>query len=110
MTLSGALVMGFPGRRGLEWYDPVVLALAGAVVYPDKISEWLAFRTGREFGWRCTVVIGAVAAAALAGLTSALMPDYPRIRWWSPLVVAGTISMVRFTIAWIKDILGTDRW
>jgi hypothetical protein len=110
MVFCGVLVMGFPGRRGWEWYDPVVLALAGAAVYPDKVSEWLAFRTGRGFGWRCTMVIGVVAGAALSGLTFALMPGYPRMRWWSPLVVVGTIAMVRFTIVWIKDILGTDRW
>ncbi len=110
MTLAAACFLGFMGRRRWEWYEPVVLALAAAIVWPDEVSEWLTLRTGREYARRSSLLIGGAAALGLALLTFFLIPHSPRIPWWSPLLIVGVFGVVRFITGWIRDILGTDRW
>lgn len=53
-------------RRGrIHWYDIVLLALAAAIVYPDKVLDWLSERTGRAFGRSYLILIEVLAIALM---------------------------------------------
>lgn len=88
-------------RRGrIHWYDLVFFALAAVVVYPDKVLDWIGGKTGRAFGWVHLVLLEVVAIAAIATAVSVLMPIYPKLQWWMPLVDVGLLAVFR-AISWI---------
>jgi hypothetical protein len=60
-------------RRGrLNGYDVVLLALAAAIVYPDKVLEWLSERTGRVFGWFHVMVLEGIAITSMCVVSAIL--------------------------------------
>jgi len=96
-------------RRGrIHWYDIVLLGLAAAIVYPDKILEWLSEHTGRALGWLHLILIEAAAITLMVVAMVLLMPVYPKLEWWHPLLYIGILALFR-TIMWcVTQMFGFD--
>ncbi len=94
------------GRGRWHWYDLIIVALAAVIVYPDRVLDWIGERTGRAFGWRHVVLVEVVAVALTFVVMALLMPAYPRLQWWYPLLFAGILGLFR-GIKWcITELFG----
>jgi hypothetical protein len=100
--------MRISGRT--QWYDLVILALAVAIVYPDKILEWIGDRTGWSWGWRHLVIFEVAMIALVCLLMFWLMPLYPRLTWMTPMVCVGMVAFFRFLVWFIMDMTGLTKW
>jgi len=83
-----------------NWYDFVFLALAGVIVYPDEILDWIGARTGRHFNWKHVVLLEILTMGILATVVLLLLPAYPRLRWWVPLIFVALLGVFR-NIKWM---------
>jgi hypothetical protein len=100
---------GLEYRQKEDWFDIVViLPLAALIVFPDKILQWVADRTGREFGWRHVVLIEVVAIGSLGVLMDVFVDLYP-VERWRPLYVVGAFGMLRVVILFVEDLFGFRR-
>ena len=90
------------GRGNLHWYDLVFAALAGVIFYPDKILVWIGAKTGQHFSWKHVVLLEAMAIAALGITDWMLLPIYPRLNWWTPLLIVGMVAMSRAVMSLIS--------
>ncbi len=86
----------------MNWYDIIIGGLAAVIVYPDKVLDWIGERTDREFGWPYVVLLEAVAIALMFVAMALLMPAYPRLEWWNPLLFVGILATIR-AITWFVD-------
>lgn len=93
-------------RGGLHWYELIFLGLAAAMVYPDKILEWMSARTGRALGWGHLILIEVVAVVLAVVAVVLLMPMYPRLEWWHPLLCVGLLAMIRAITALVTSFFG----
>lgn len=93
-------------RTDLHWYDAIFLGLAAAIVYPDWILEWLRARTGRTLGWVHLILIEVVAVVLAVVAVVFLMPLYPKLEWWHPLLTVGLLAMIRAITALVTSFLG----
>jgi len=96
-------------RRGrIHWYDIVFTGLAAAIVYPDKILEWLSGQTGFAWGLLHLILVQAVAIGLMIVAMLLLMQMYPRLEWWHPLTHVGMLAGIR-TIMWcLSRMFGFD--
>lgn len=83
------------GRSKLDWYDYVLLGLALVIVYPDKVVGWWNGCTGRAFRWLHVVVLEVFAVALMCAFMLWLMPIYPKLEWWYPVMGVGVIALFR---------------
>lgn len=90
----------------MNWYDIVLVALAAAIVYPDKVLEWMSERTGRAFGWFHVVVLEVVAIALMGVTMLGLMPMYPKLEWWHPVLYVGMLASIRVITRWVTRLFG----
>ena len=89
------------GRGRWHWYDIIIVGLAAVIVYPDRMLDWIGERTGRAFDWRHVVLVEVLVAAM-----SLLMPAYPRLEWWYPLVFVGILAVFRSIMWFVTDLFG----
>ncbi len=90
----------------MNWYDIVLVALAAAIVYPDKVLEWLSERTGRAFGWFHVVVLEVVAITSMGVTMLWLMPMYPKLEWWHPVMYVGMLASIRAITGCVTRMFG----
>jgi hypothetical protein len=96
-------------RRGrIHWYDIVLFGLAAAIVYPDKILEWLSERTGRALGWLHLILIEVIAIVLMIVAMVLLMPVYPKLEWWHPALYVGMLAAVRAVMWCVSQMFGFD--
>lgn len=96
-------------RRGrFDWYDPILIGLAALIVYPDVVLNWIGDRIGRTFGWIHLVLLEVAAIGSMIGLTAWLMPQYPRLQWWYPLLFVGVFATFRALRWLINQLFGFD--
>lgn len=97
--------MGF--RRSFwHWYNLIFLGLAFVIVFPREVLEWIGDRTNRIYGLRHVVLLEVVAVSLMVGMTKLLMPMYPQLHWWQPLVFIGALGVLRaikWFVAWLCD-------
>ena len=94
------------GRGRLDWYDFVFIALAGIIVYPDEILDWVGSKTGKHFTWKHIVLLEAIALVTLALITWGLLPNYPRLQWWKPLLAVAIVAVFRGIMGFISRSFG----
>lgn len=87
-------------RGGSHWYDLILVVLAAAIVYPDKILDWMGECTGRSWGWLHLILIEMAALASMVMAMVLLMPAYPRLEWWHAIFYVGLLAMIR-GITWL---------
>ena len=90
----------------MNWYDIALVALAAAIVYPDKVLEWLSERTGRAFAWFHVVVLEVVAITLMGVTMLVLMPMYPKLEWWHPVLYVGMLASIRVITVCVTRFLG----
>ena len=84
------------GRGRWNWYDVIIVALAVVIVYPDKVLDWIGERTGYAFDWRHILVLEGITVGLMMAAMALLMPMYPRLHWWEPLLFTGFFALLRF--------------
>ena len=94
------------GRGRWHWYDIIIVGLAAVIVYPDRALDWIGERTGRAFDWRHVVLIEVVAIVVMFIVMALLMPAYPRLQWWYPLLSVGTLAVLRGVVWFVTDLFG----
>lgn len=95
-------------NRGGAWYDFVLIGIAALIVYPDKVLEWAGERTGRSFGWLHLILLEVIAIALMIGATLWLMPMYPKLEWWRPLLFVGMVAAFRVVLWAVTRMFGFD--
>ena len=90
----------------MNWYDIALVALAAAIVYPDKVLEGLSERTGRVFGWFHVMVLEGIAITSMCVTMLVLMPMYPRLEWWHPVLYVGMLASIRVITVCVTRFLG----
>lgn len=78
------------------------------IVYPDKVLEWIGERTGRGFGLRHVVYVVVVAITLMFIVMTLLMPVYPKLQWWYPLLSVGVLGVCRFIMSIVTSMFGFD--
>jgi hypothetical protein len=96
------------GRGRWHWYDIIIVGLAAVIVYPDKIMEWLSECTGWKLGWLQLILIEVVAIVLMVIAMALLMPAYPKLEWWYPMLFVGLLIAFR-AVSWlINQMFGFD--
>ena len=80
--------------------------IAAAIVYPDKVLDWIGERTGRAFSWRHVVWLEVVAIGLMIIAMTLLMPVYPKLQWWYPLLFVGMLALIRGIMWLVIEMLG----
>jgi hypothetical protein len=94
-------------RRGsIHWYDIIIAGLAGVIVYPDKVLDWVGERTGRVFGLRHVVYVEVIAIGLLLIVTTLWIPVYSDLPWWYPLAFVGFFGLLRFMTSIVAGMFG----
>ncbi|MBN8247398.1 MAG: hypothetical protein J0L84_08135 [Verrucomicrobia bacterium] len=96
------------GRGRGDWYDIPLFGVAALLVYPDVVLEWLSEVTGRALGW---LHLLALEAAGVMGMILAmlwLMPMYPKLMWWHPVLYVGMLALFRVIMACVTRLV--DFW
>jgi hypothetical protein len=83
------------GRGRINWYDLIFIGLAAMAVYPDKVLDWASGITGKKFGWRHLIALELIILGLLTLTMHLLMPHYPKLQWWYPLIFIGILTLVR---------------
>jgi hypothetical protein len=84
------------GRRGrLNWYDPIFVGLALLVVYPDSVIEKISDITGKTYGLMAYLGVVLSGVAGLTILTITLLPNYPKLQWWYPVLFTAGLAVFR---------------
>jgi hypothetical protein len=97
------------GRRGtLHWYDAIIIPLALVIVYPDKVLDWIAEHTSLTSNWLHLVALEVLAGGALVTVMSLLIPHYPRLNWWYPLLFIAMAAMIRFFLWFFTRMFDLD--
>ena len=96
------------GRGRLHWYDLVLAGLAAVIVYPDKVLDWIGDRTGRAFNWWHVLVLEAIAIVLMVVVMVLLMPVYPGLDWWKPLLITTFFAVMRFLMWCVTRLFGFD--
>ena len=89
-----------------NWYEYLILGLAAAIVYPDKILDWIAERAGRAFDWRHIVWLEAIAIITTIVAMMLLMPIYPPLRWWAPFLFVAVFVVFRCIMWLVLEMFG----
>ena len=85
-----------------HWYSFILLALAGAIVYPDTVLRWAGEQRGRPFARWQVVLFVPIASGAMALVVCLLRPICPALDWWDPVIFVGAVGAVRF-IYWFSE-------
>ena len=96
------------GRGHLRWYDCLLIALAAAIIFPDEIVERLSRIYGRVLGTPTLVAVVLVGVVAMIVTTAALLPLYPRLSWWHPVLYVGTLAFCRIGMWCVSSFFGFD--
>jgi hypothetical protein len=96
------------GRGRWHWYDFVIAALAAVIVYPDKVLDWIGDRTGLGFNWRHVLLLEGIAVGLMFAVMALLMPMYPRLHWWHPLLFTSFFALMRFIMWCVVRLFGFD--
>jgi hypothetical protein len=96
------------GRRRFHWYDLIIGALAAVIVYPDRVLDWIGERTGRAFNWRHVLLLQAIAVTLMVVVMAFLMPAYPRLHWWYPVLLVGILVLFRGIMWCVTRFFGFD--
>ena len=91
-----------------HWYDFILVGLAAVIVYPDVVCAWLSERIGRELGWLHLILIEVVAIVLMVIAMVLLMPAYPKLEWWYPMLFVGLLAVFRAIKGFIKQVFGFD--
>jgi hypothetical protein len=93
-------------RFGWHWYDIIIVGLAAVLVYPDRARVWIGERAGKMLSRWHVVLLEVVAVAMMILAMSLLMPAYPRLQWWDPLLPVGMWSLFRGVTWFVRDLFG----
>jgi hypothetical protein len=85
-----------------NWYDLILLALAGAIIYPDRVLVWIGEQRDRSFARWQIFLLEPVAIGLMISAMFLLMPICPRLDWWQPVIYVGVLGLVRF-LYWLGD-------
>lgn len=96
------------GRTTWDWYDFIIVGLAAAMVYPDKVMDWLGERTGRVFGWRHVIILEVLALGSTIVLIALLLSADTRLAWWKPLGFVFALAVVRGVQWVVTQLLGLN--
>ncbi|MBI5773287.1 MAG: hypothetical protein HZA89_06035 [Verrucomicrobia bacterium] len=99
--------MRLSGGR-LSWYDLIIFGLSIMIVFPDKVLNWIGERTGKAFGWWHIVLLEIIAVGLLIIAMTLLMPIYPKLYWWYPLLCIGVSGVIRMLMWFISEMFGFD--
>jgi hypothetical protein len=94
------------GRGGWHWYDTIIIGLAAVIVYPDEVLDWVGERTGLAFSWWHVVLVEGAAIVLMVVAMTLLMPVYPRLQWWYPLLAVGILAAFRGIRWFVTDVFG----
>lgn len=94
------------GRGRWHWYDIIIVGLAAVIVYPDKVLDWIGERTGRVFGWRHVLLLEMIAVSLMVVSMALLMPAYPQLGWFHPLLFIGALTLCRVILWFIAELFG----
>lgn len=86
-------------RRG-EWYGGIFFFLAIAIVYGDKLLDWISDTTGWAWKLWHLVTFELFFIGAMILTTALLTPNYPTLKWWHPVSYIVMISLFRL-IHWL---------
>lgn len=96
-------------RRGnYHWYDALLIALAGAIVYPDRVVEWLSRLSGRVLGLGSFILVEVAAIVGMVGAMLMLLPTYPKLVWWHPILYIGALAFARLGMWCVSRFFGFD--
>jgi len=109
-----ALIGGL-GRRPIYWYDIVFFALAGVIVFPDKILLWISDMRGKIVRWWHYVLVELLGICCIIIATVLLLPIFSTIKryplkWWHPLVWIGILSAPRIGVWLVSKLFDFDDW
>lgn len=102
-----ALITSFHGSQ-ISWEDAVLFSLAGALVYPDQILEWMSAKTGRVFGWLHLIAFESAVAGLMTLAMFLMMPLSPTLVWREPFLITGLLAAIRLGVFLIMNIFGLD--
>jgi hypothetical protein len=92
----------------IEWYNGIILPLAAAIVYSDKVLLWISDKTQVVYGWR-TLIIYEMSAVGLMVLAMFwLMPICANLSWSDPLIWAGILGAMRSGFRMAVQFLNLD--
>ena len=96
-------------RRGeIHGYDIALLAIAAVIVYPDRVVEWLSEAQGRVLGIRTLIAVEAAGIIGMLLAMAVLIPLYPQLAWWHPLVYVGILASIRLGLWCVRRLFGFD--
>lgn len=109
-----ALITSFHGSQ-ISWEDAVLFSLAGALVYPDQILEWMSAKTGRVFGWLHLIAFESAVAGLMTLAMFLMMPLSPTLVWREPFLIGrhsigGLSDHEYFWIRRLKNRKTACRW
>ena len=91
-----------------EWYGWIFFFLAIAVVYADKLLDWVSDGTGWVWRLRHFLAFEVVAIGATVLTTILLMPHYPKLHWWHPPIYVAMIGLFRATHRLVVKLFDLD--
>ncbi|MBL9174536.1 MAG: hypothetical protein JNL10_13450 [Verrucomicrobiales bacterium] len=94
------------GSGHWHWYDIIILGLAAVIVHPDRVLDWIGERSGRAFGWQHVALLEAVAMVLMSVAMALLMPAYPQLQWWHPLLLVGMLGLFRGILWFVTGLFG----
>ena len=101
------VVLGlFGSGHSLHFYNVVLFPLAFAAVHPDRVAEWIAERFGEPCNWLHAIGAEILILALTVLAMCWLMPSYPKLEWWLPLLYIGLLAVFRGLKRFVIDLFG----
>ena len=86
------------GRSRLHWYDLIMVGLAVAVIYPDRVLVWLGQFRRRPFKKWHIILFELVVVSVMVIAMELLKPIFPTMDWMDILIDIGAIALARFIL------------
>lgn len=96
------------GWGRFHWYDLILVPMAVAIVYPDRVVEWLSETSGKIMGIRSLIAVEVVGLLGMFLAMEILMPNYPHLHWWYPVMMVGMLGFVRLGVWCARQLFGLD--
>ena len=108
-------ILGHFSRRPIYLYDIVFFALAGAIVYPDKILLWISDVREKVVRWWHYFMLELLAISSIIIATILFLPIYSQVKrwplkWWAPFVWIGFLAITRTGVWLVVKLFDFDDW
>jgi len=91
---------------GVRISSIVFIGVAAAIVYPDKILNWLSDRINFEYSLWHIILVEIIAITVIIRAYIKLILVFSDLSWWLPLFAIGLLSIMRFLQWFIQEIIG----